>query len=92
MQLYWHYEGAQLCALQTVPENRVYVRSRVQSASFEASSSSRTAKVVSDDSRAPGVEIGRPGENLSRIRIESTSAESPCSSLTATCRIPTVVN
>jgi predicted enzyme related to lactoylglutathione lyase len=71
-QLYWHTTAPSYKALQTVPENRVYVspdRAAAFVASYVAFSHGR---VVSDDVRAPGIEIGRPGDTYRRIRIEST--------------------
>ncbi len=71
-QIYWHTQPPAYAPFQTVPENRVYV-SPLRSAAFVRSflKFSR-GKVVSDDSRAPGVQIGRIGETYRRIRIEST--------------------
>jgi len=70
-QLYWHTTPPSLQALQTIPENRVYVSGdRVSAfvASFLAFSQGR---VVSDDAHAPGIEIGEPRGTYRRIRIES---------------------
>jgi hypothetical protein len=70
-QLYWHTTTPSYTPLQTVPENRVYVSSdRVDPfvRSFLAFSHGR---IVSDEARAPGVEIGRPAETYRRVRIES---------------------
>jgi hypothetical protein len=71
MQLYWHTATPSYAPFQTIPENRVYVsadRAAVFIRSFVGFSH---AKVVSDDARAPGIEIGRPGETYRRVRIES---------------------
>ena len=71
-QLYWHTTAPSYKSLQTIPENRVYVSpDRVESftGSFLAFSQ---GKVVSDDARAPGIEIGRPSDTYRRVRIEST--------------------
>jgi predicted enzyme related to lactoylglutathione lyase len=70
-QLYWHTTAPSYAPLQTVPENRVYVsQERVDAfvCSFVAFSH---GSVVSDEPRAPGVEIGRPTETYRRVRIES---------------------
>jgi hypothetical protein len=70
-QLYWHTTKPSYAAFETVPENRVYVspgRADVFTRSFLCFS---RGKVVSDDPRAPGVEIGRPNDTYRRIRIES---------------------
>jgi hypothetical protein len=72
MQLYWHTTAPQYPALQTIPENRVYVsadRADVFVRGFVAFSH---GKVVSDNPRAPGAEIGRPADTFRRIRIQST--------------------
>ena len=70
-QLYWHTNAPSYAPLQTIPENRVYVsQDRVDAfvSSFLAFSH---GSVVSDEPRAPGVEIGRPAETYRRVRIES---------------------
>jgi predicted enzyme related to lactoylglutathione lyase len=72
MQLYWHTTKPSYAAFETIPENRVYI------SPFRADAFTRSflrfshGKVVSDDARAPGVEIGRPNDTYRRIRIEST--------------------
>src|ERR1700720_1856327 len=70
-QLYWHTTAPSYAPLQTIPENRVYVsQDRVDAfvSSFLAFSH---GSIVSDEPRAPGVEIGRPTETYRRVRIES---------------------
>src|SRR6266446_4773353 len=72
MQLYWHTKAPSYAALQTIPENRVYVspnRADTFIHSFVAFSGGRAA---SDDPNAPGVEIGRPGDTYRRVRLAST--------------------
>jgi hypothetical protein len=71
-QLYWHTTAPSYKALETIPENRVYVsadRAEDFTRSFTAFSG---GKVVSDNPQASGIEIGKPGETYRRIRIEST--------------------
>jgi predicted enzyme related to lactoylglutathione lyase len=71
-QIYWHTAAPSYPPLKTVPENRVYVspdRTEAFTRSFLAFSH---GKVVADNARAPGVEIGRPTDTYRRIRIEST--------------------
>ncbi|MEA3105725.1 MAG: hypothetical protein QOI88_330, partial [Gammaproteobacteria bacterium] len=66
MQLYWHTTKPSYAALETVPQNRVYVspgRANAFTRSFLCFS---RGKVVSDDPRAPGAEIGRPGDTYRR--------------------------
>jgi predicted enzyme related to lactoylglutathione lyase len=70
-QLYWHTTAPSFAALQTILENRVYVsQDRVDAfvSSFLAFSH---GSLVSDEPRAPGVEILRPTETYRRVRIES---------------------
>src|ERR1700720_3021775 len=70
-QLYWHTTAPSYAQLQTIPENRVYVsQGRVDAfvSSFLAFSH---GSLVSDEPRAPGVEIGSPVETYRRVRIES---------------------
>ena len=71
-QIYWHTTPPSYAPFQAVPENRVYV-SPLRSAAFVKSYLRFShGKVVSDDAKAPGVEIGRSGDTYRRIRIEST--------------------
>jgi predicted enzyme related to lactoylglutathione lyase len=72
MQLYWHTTPPSYAALETVPENRVYV-SQERAAAFTRSFLAFShGKTMSDDANAPGVEIGRPADRYRRIRMEST--------------------
>jgi len=70
-QLYWHTKAPSYPLLQTVPENRVYVSSGRASAFVRSFLDFSRGRVLSDEARAPGVEISRPGETYRRIRIES---------------------
>jgi hypothetical protein len=71
MQLYWHTTKPSYAAFETVPENRVYVSQERADAFTKSFLRFSLGKVVSDNGRAPGVEIGRPNETYRRIRIES---------------------
>jgi hypothetical protein len=71
MQLYWHTTPPSYPKLQTVPENRVYVSSGKADAFIRSFVGFAPGKVVSDDAKAPGVEIGRAGDTYRRVRIES---------------------
>jgi predicted enzyme related to lactoylglutathione lyase len=71
MQLYWHKEVPNYDALQTVPENRVYVPAGRADALIHDFIAFSHGRVVSDNRHAPGVEIGRPGDTYRRVRIES---------------------
>jgi len=70
-QLYWHTTAPSYKPLQTVPENRVYVSPDRVDAFVRSFLAFSHGTVVSDDARAPGVEIGRPAETCRRVRIES---------------------
>jgi predicted enzyme related to lactoylglutathione lyase len=71
-QIYWHTTPPSYAPFQAVPENRVYI-SPLRSAAFVKSYLAFShGKVISDQPKAPGVEIGRAGDIYRRIRIEST--------------------
>jgi predicted enzyme related to lactoylglutathione lyase len=70
-QLYWHTTAPSYAPLQTVPENRVYVSPDRADAFVRSFVVFSHGSVVSDEQRAPGVEIGRPAETYRRVRIES---------------------
>ena len=72
MQLYWHTSAPSYKALETIPENRVYVSADRADDFIRSFISFSHGKVVSDNSHAPGIEIGKTGETYRRIRIEST--------------------
>src|SRR6202012_3189322 len=71
MQLYWHTTAPSYKALQTIPENRVYVSADRVAAFVNSFLAFSHGNVVSDSPHAPGIEIGEPGETYRRIRIES---------------------
>ena len=70
-QLYWHSTAPSYKPLQTIPENRVYVSPDRADAFVHSFLAFSRGNVVSDEGRAPGVEIGRPAETYRRVRIES---------------------
>lgn len=70
-QLYWHTAAPSYASLQTVPENRVYVSPDRVDAFVRSFLAFSHGSIVSDEARAPGVEIGRLGETYRRVRIES---------------------
>ena len=72
MQLYWHTTAPSYGPLKSVPENRVYVSPDKVKAFTQSFLAFSHGSVVSDDAHAPGIEIGRPGDNYRRIRIAST--------------------
>jgi hypothetical protein len=71
MQIYWHTTKPSYAAFETIPENRVYVSPDRAEAFARGFLRFSHGKVVSDDPRAPGIEIGRPNDTYRRIRIES---------------------
>ena len=72
MQLYWHTTPPSYPALQPIPENRVYVSPDRAAAFVRSFLAFSNGKVISDNVRAPGVEIGRPSDTYRRVRIHST--------------------
>jgi predicted enzyme related to lactoylglutathione lyase len=70
-QLYWHTTAPSYAPLQTIPENRVYVSSDAVAAFLRSFLAFTHGEIVSDDVRAPGIEIGRPSDTYRRIRIQS---------------------
>ena len=71
MQLYWHTTPPSYPALQTIPENRVYVSPERAAAFVKSFLAFSHGKVASDNAHAPGVEIGRASDTYRRIRISS---------------------
>jgi hypothetical protein len=71
-QLYWHTTAPSYKALQTIPENRVYVSADRVAAFVDSFLAFSHGNVIADDAHALGVEIGRPGETYRRIRIQSS--------------------
>jgi predicted enzyme related to lactoylglutathione lyase len=70
-QLYWHTVTPSYKALQTIPENRVYVSADRVAAFVDSFLAFSHGKVITDDAHAPGIEIGRPSDTYRRIRIHS---------------------
>jgi len=71
MQLYWHTTKPSYAAFETIPENRVYVSPERIDAFTRGFLRFSHGKIVSDDKKAAGVEIGRSKDTYRRIRIES---------------------
>jgi len=71
MQLYWHTAAPSYGVLATEPENRVYVSPDKVRDFVRSFLGFAHGKITSDDARAPGLEIGRPGSSYHRIRISS---------------------
>jgi len=72
MQLYWHTTAPSYAALQSVPENRIYVSADRADAFIQSFVQFSGGTVAGDDPNAPGVEIGRPDDTYRRVRLAST--------------------
>jgi hypothetical protein len=72
MQLYWHTKAPAYAGLQRIPESRVYVSPDRVEAFVKSFVDFSQGKVVLDDPRTSGTEIGMPHDTIRRIRIEST--------------------
>jgi len=71
MQIYWHTTAPSYPALQTIPENRVYVSPERADAFTHSFLEFSHGEVLNDDPQAPGIEIGRASDTFRRIRITS---------------------
>ncbi|MDN3272751.1 hypothetical protein QWJ07_00760 [Frankia sp. RB7] len=71
LQLYWHTTKPNYAALETIPENRVYVSADRADAFLRSFLAFSHGKIVSDTAAAPGPEIGRASETYRRVRLES---------------------
>ncbi len=71
MQLYWHFTPPEYGALETIPDNRVYVSPDAADIFILDFVRFSLGKVVADDKHADAGEIGRAGETYRRIRISS---------------------
>jgi predicted enzyme related to lactoylglutathione lyase len=71
MQLYWHFTAPHYDALDTVPDNRVYVSADAADTFVRDFLRFSHGKVVADDRHADAGELGKPGQTYRRIRIES---------------------
>lgn len=72
MQLYWHFNAPSYAPLATIPENRVYVSPDRADEFVRAFISFSHGKVVDDNKKANGAEIGRSNYTFRRVRIESS--------------------
>jgi len=71
MQLYWHTTPPHAAPLRTIAENRVYLSPDSVGAFVQGFLTFSGGKIISDDTDAPGIEIGSPGKTYRRVRIES---------------------
>jgi predicted enzyme related to lactoylglutathione lyase len=71
MQLYWHTTPPSYSSLQTIPENRVYLSPGRADEFIKRFLRFSQGKLLADDKRAPGIEIGRSGDTYRQIRVDS---------------------
>jgi predicted enzyme related to lactoylglutathione lyase len=71
-QIYWHTVPPAYPALQTIPENRVYVSPDRAAAFIKSFLAFSHGKIVEDQAQAPGIGIGRPSDVYRHIAITST--------------------
>lgn len=71
MQLYWHNTPPSYDPLVTIPENRVYLSPDRANLFMQRFASFAKGKIVADNPRASGVEIGQPNTTYRRVTIES---------------------
>lgn len=71
MQFYVHTTAPHYPPLKTIPENRVYISPDRIEAFVHGFVGFSHGRIISDNSRAPGVEIGRPGDTFRRVRLVS---------------------
>jgi hypothetical protein len=71
MQLYWHKTPPNFASLRNIPENRLYVSPDRADNFIRDFGAFAQATVISDDRKAPGIEIGRPNDVYRRVRMDS---------------------
>jgi hypothetical protein len=71
MQLYWHTAKPSYTALETVPENRVYLTADAADTFIKGWTGFAHATVTADDKAADGAEIGEPGKTIRRVALTS---------------------
>jgi hypothetical protein len=71
MQFYWHTKPSTNPKLASVPENRIYISTDKVDEFVRDFLRFSHGRIVANDAKAPGIEIGRPGEVYRRIRLES---------------------
>jgi predicted enzyme related to lactoylglutathione lyase len=72
MQLYWHTTAPSYPKLQTIPENRVYLSPDKADEFVRRFIHFSHGRILADERRAPGADIGRPGDTYRAIRVESS--------------------
>lgn len=71
MQLYWHTTPPTYGALQTVPENRVYVAPGKLADFTRAFLGFSHGTIRADVKNAPGIEVGTPAESYHEVLLDS---------------------
>ena len=71
MQLYWHKKAPNYPALRYPPEARVYLTPEAAEPFIKAWTAFSHGRISSDDPKAGGAEIGRPGGRVRRVVITS---------------------
>ncbi|WP_296002338.1 glyoxalase [Rugamonas sp.] len=71
MQLYWHTKAPQYAPLLTVPDNRVYLSRYAADHFIQHFLAFSHGKVVLDQLKADGGQIGLPGTTFRQIKLES---------------------
>lgn len=71
MQIYWHTKAPHYPPLAAIPENRVYVAPEQADAFIRAYLAFSQGKVIKDNRKAPGIEIGEPFNIFRRVLIDS---------------------
>jgi len=70
-QLYWHTSVPNYPALQTIPDNRVYLSPDAVDAFLKSYLTFSAGTLKSDDPAADGALIGKPGSTFRQIRLSS---------------------
>lgn len=70
-QLYWHTTAPSYPPLQTIPDNRVYLSADAAEEFLRSYRQFTSATVNSDDPKADGALIGKPGTTFRRVRLSS---------------------
>jgi hypothetical protein len=70
MQLYWHFKPPSYPPLTSVPENRIYLSPDSLQAFVHSFLVFSHGRIVSDEPKADGGEIGRAGLGYRRVRID----------------------
>ena len=70
-QLYWHFDAPNYAPLESVPDTRVYLSPESVGPFVETFLAFSHGRRVADEAKADGAEIGKAGQTMRRIRLES---------------------